>query len=209
MRFFQIDTATCDEGPFAYASGYGPLPDGMPFLHPTFMKQSEDFWKVNPMKPGLYIEPGKRWPDFLMNGGSPPGFFVSGRVIESLRAIGLPLGRVTEMPIAEIKSKGLKDKPAPKYFVVETKPGIEVDFDASNISTDASGKPILTPQSFPKSIMLRESSWNGTDLFDYSNFSQGPYLNMFCTERVKQLAEKEGWTNVRFKPREASLEIRA
>jgi hypothetical protein len=42
------------------------------------------------------------------------------------------------MPIAEIKAKALKSKPVPRYFVLETVPGIEVDFAASNIPTSSS-----------------------------------------------------------------------
>src|SRR5690606_37894513 len=121
-------------------------------------------WKINPTSPGLIIDPGgNKWPDLLGHGGGSPSFFISDRVLESLRSIGAPIGRVTEMPIAEINAKLLKTKPAPKYFVVETQPGIEVDFAASNIPTHSEGKPILTPlpKPWPPLIKVRADSWNG------------------------------------------------
>jgi hypothetical protein len=43
-------------------------------------------------------------------------------------------------------------------------------------------------------VMLRD--------FDAHHFGpiEGPYTDLFCTDRVKELAEREGWTNVRFDP---------
>ena len=146
------------------------------------------------------------WPDFLNNGHSPPMFFVSERVIQSLRSIGAQLGRVSEMPFAEINAKLLKSRPAPKYYVVETTPGIEVDLVATGFKLDAQGKPVLTPSPnpWPSPYRYRLDSWNGTDLFAYRHFgpTDGPYTDLLCTELVKELAEREGWTNVRFKPLE-------
>ena len=112
------------------------------------------------------------------------------------------MGRVTEMPIAEINAKALKSKPAPKYFVVETIPGIEVDYAATGFKVDAHGRPILNPRPspWPFPYQYRPDSWNGADLFGYHHFGTGdsPSLTMLCTERVKQLAESEGWTNAAF-----------
>lgn len=112
------------------------------------------------------------------------------------------MGRVTEMPIAEIKAKALKSKPAPKYFVVEAIPGIEVDYEATGFKIDAQGRPILNPQPkpWPSLFQYRLDSWNGKDLFGYHHFGSGdsPSLTMLCTERIKQLAEDEKWTNTSF-----------
>jgi hypothetical protein len=203
---YRIDDATVDTKGFAWAGGYGPL-ESMPFLHPKFMERRLAYWKVNPEPPGLSIDPGgRKWPDFLGNGHSPPMFFVSERVVSDFQNIDVPIARVTEMPIAEINAKALKSKPAPKYFVIETIPGIEVDWEATGFKLDASGNPILNPppNPWPSPYRYRLKSWNGTDLFAYRHFgpADGPYIDMFCTERVKELAEKEGWTNVRFKPLE-------
>ena len=173
----------------------------MPFLHPTQLERLREFWKVNPWPPGIYIETGRIWPDFLGHGGGSPSFFVTERVLESMRTEGLTITRATEIPIGQIDSKALKDKPPPRYFVVETAPGIEVDFAATGIPTDAEGKPVLNPLPKPwppVAWRLRLSSWNGADLFCYSNF--GGSLTLVCTEKVVELAKREGWTNCRFEP---------
>lgn len=144
------------------------------------------------------------WPDILGNGHSPPMFFISERVVESLTKFGVPISRLTEVPVAEINAKVLKSKPAPRYFVIETFPGIEVDLIATGFRVDAAGRAILNPPPKPSPwpYRYRASSWNGTDLFAYRHFgpTDGPYTDLLCTERVKELAEREGWTNVRFKP---------
>lgn len=114
------------------------------------------------------------------------------------------MGRVTEMPIAEIHAKSLRGKPVPKYYVIETIPGIEVDLLATGFKLDAVGNPVLSPapDPWPSPYRYRLDSWNGTDLFAYRHFGkiEGPCIDMFCTERVKELAAKDGWTNVRFQP---------
>ena len=163
----------------------------MPFLHPTQLERLREFWKVNPWPPGIYIETGRIWPDFLGHGGGSPSFFVTERVLESMRTEGLTITRATEIPIGQIDSKALKDKPPPRYFVVETAPGIEVDFAATGIPTDAEGKPVLNPLPKPwppVAWRLRLSSWNGADLFCYSNF--GGSLTLVCTEKVVELAKR-------------------
>jgi len=201
MNVYKVCEAGSDQY-FAFAGGYGPIAD-LWFLKPAFLSSMRAFWKVNPQMPGARIDPGGRtWPDILGCGNSPPPFFVSERMVESLSAFGAKFARISEMPIAEIKAKALKGKPIPRYFVLETVPGIEVDFAASNIPTDAAGEPILTPlpRPWPAAIRVRASSWNGADLFAFSNFGQSPYLEFLCTERIKELAEREGWTNLRFLP---------
>lgn len=188
---------------YAWACGFGPLETGMPFLSLAEASNSARFWEVNPMPPGLRIDPGgRKWPDFLGHGGGKPSFFVSERVIESLNAIKAPLGRLTHMPIAVINAKALRNKPTPKYFVVETIPGIEVDLVATGFQVDAQGKAILIPRPnpWPRPYRYRMDSWNGSDIFAPRDIgpTDGPYTEMFCTVRVKELAEREGWTNVRF-----------
>lgn len=188
----------------AWAGGFGPLPEGMPFLHPVQLERAIAFWKINPMLPGLSIDPGGSvWPDFLGHGGvGGISFFVSDRVLYLLRSNNVQVGRTTEMPIAEIKAKRLRHKSPPKYFVVETLPGIEVDYVASEIPTDAMGKSALIPLPKPwppQFIRARASSWNGTDLFSYGNWG-GP-LEWVCTEKLKDLVERACLINIEFQPR--------
>ncbi|MEO6755453.1 MAG: hypothetical protein ABIP85_27090 [Chthoniobacteraceae bacterium] len=187
----------------AWAGGYGPIED-MWFLLPVFFERKKAFWKINPHEPGLEIDPGgRKWPDILGCGFSPPGLFLSERVVLSLKKFGVPIGRVTEMPMAKIRVKALRNTLAPRYYVIETKPGIEVDFVTSGFEVDAAGKPILDPP--PKrwpTYIYRLDSWNGADLFDYRHFgpTDGPYTGLLCTERIAELAKGEGWSNVEFEP---------
>lgn len=186
---------------FARASGFGPLPQGMPFYHPIELERKLAFWKVNPMPPGLTVEGGSKWPDFIAQGGGHPWFFVSERVVDSLNRIAAPIHRLTEMPIGVILTKALRTVPAPRYFVVETEPGIEVDLAASGYELAEDGKPKRRPFSTsPSPFKYRGSSWNGTDLFDYHNFLNPdlPHTNLLCSQKLKELAEKEKWTNVGF-----------
>ncbi len=153
------------------------------------------------MPPGLRIDPGaKEWPDFMGCGNPLPSFFVSDIVIDDLEANGVPVWRKTHAPIAEVGSKTLREKPAPKYYVVEVEPGIDVDFEASGVAVGSDGKPQLTKDQRAKQPVMRldYSSWTGADLFCYSNWRGGSRLDLLCTDKVKALAEKEGWTNVRF-----------
>lgn len=201
MKVFRL-TFRKSGGIFAHASGYGPI-DDLWFLPPAFLAQFRAFWAVSPSSPGMSIDPGgKMWPDVLSCGNSPPPFFIGERILHSLQQIGAPMGKVTEMPIAEIDPKVLRAKSPPRYYVIETIPGIEVNFPASGIPTDSSGNAILTPlpKPWPPVFRLTKSSWNGTDLFSWSNLGCSPHLEMLCTERVVHLAESERWTNVSFKP---------
>jgi len=207
IRFFRIQDASSSTKSYAWAAGFGLLETPMPFLHPNQLARAVEFGKKNPRSPGLYIEDydygpkARKWPDFLGHGGvTSPSHFVSETVIEDLRANGAPIARVTEMPIAEIQATGLRSIPPPKYFALETVPGIEVDFAASGIPTDSEGKPILNPlpKPWPPIWRLKASSWNGADLFSYSNYG-GP-LTLICTEKIVELAHKQRWSNCRFEP---------
>lgn len=106
------------------------------------------------------------------------------------------------MPIGLNKSKKLCEVPAPDYFVLRGVPGMEWDFPASGVPVDASGKAILNPypKNWPPPVRLKLSTWTGAKLFALSNFQEGQYTNLFCTEEVVGLAKQEKWTNVRFEP---------
>jgi len=199
-----MTSASADEKGYNYASGYGPI-SSMPFLHPLTLARKKEFWKINPMKPGLLIESSRnKWPDFLMCGSSSPNEFLSEKVLDSWNAENISFTHVTEMPIGRIKSKKVQATP-PRYFVVQVPPGIEVDFPASNIPTDAEGNPILKPlpKPWPPILKLDAASWTGLDLFTWSNYRQSMGYDYLCTQRLVDLAERDGWTNVKFTPIEA------
>lgn len=190
----------------AWAGGYGPIED-LWFLRSDILESMRRFWEICPSPSGISVDPGARhWPDVLGCGNSPPSLFVSDKIVNSLRAIGAPMGRVTNMPVAEIHSRALRKKPQPEYFVVETFPGIEVDWAATGFECDAQGNPIpgLSPRPYPRPFLYRLDSWNGTDLFSFHprGPNPGPSTIMFCSEKVKDVAETEGWTNVKFQPLE-------
>ncbi len=161
----------------------------------------EQYWQVNPEAPGMEVAAvGTEWSDLVLCCNSPPSFFVSRRLIDSLEGEGIPIYRKTEMPIAKIKSKRLKELEPPTYYVAEAIPGLAVDWAAMGIKSDLDGRPLLTDvqrMNLP-SVIFDESSWNGLDLF--SLFNRGSTVSLYCTERVKQLASNQKWTNVKFVP---------
>lgn len=149
----------------------------------------------------MEVEGGSKWSDFMAHRGGRPFFFVSERVVESLRRIDAPIHRLTEMPVGKILNNKLRKVPSPRYFVVETVPGIEVDLDASGFEVDEAGnaKRRLFSTS-PPPLKYRGDSWNGSDLFDSHPFlgREVRHTDMLCSSRLKELAESEKWTNVGF-----------
>jgi hypothetical protein len=158
----------------------------------------EEYWKVNPSAPGLEIETGSKWSDLLATGLSPFEFVVSQRLIESLQREGIAIFRKTRMPIHRIRPKRLKDLPPPAYYVLEAVPGLAVDWSAMAVLVGEDGRPRIN------AIQLMElppfvfdwSTWSGLDLFSLTNL--GSPMIPFCTATVKELAEKEKWSNVEF-----------
>lgn len=203
MKIYKLSSDTKGNG-YVYASGYGPLPGGMPFLKSGFLSQMEKYWEINQQKPGLYIDPGRKkgWPDFLSNGHSPPMFFVSHRVVNSLNNIGIDPARLTAMPIAEIQGRGHRKNQPPKYFVIEVNSGIEVAYEESGFKVDSEGKMIFPATERPRGskLIFKLDTWDGSDLFSYTlhESSPPPHDILLCTERILQLAEADGWTNARF-----------
>jgi hypothetical protein len=200
---FKISYDTFDEGGWANASGFGPLTTDMPFIAPAMLDRELKFWELNPRPPGIDINArGKNWPDILGNGGGALRFWVSDKVLNSLATEQISIREATAMPIAKIAGKTLQKKQAPRYFVLQAVAGIEVDYAASGIPLDETGKPVLSRemQLHPPKNILKLSSWNGSDLFSWSNRGGNTGLELFCTERVIEIAKRDGWTNVKFEP---------
>jgi hypothetical protein len=101
------------------------------------------------------------------------------------------------MPIADINSKRLQKKSPPLYYVLEAERGIDVDYEASGVPLDSNGKPDHRARDKDKKgpLAVKLDSWNGKDLF---STRQGVPMVVYCTEKVKSLAEEKGWTNVKF-----------
>jgi hypothetical protein len=134
-------------------------------------------------------------------GGTVPSFVFARRILNSLEAHDISIKKITSIPITSIESKKLKSIAPPEYFVLEALPGIRVDYAASGYVVDADGNPDpKAPKIVPSPIpQLDPASWSGGDLFCQENGLFGPqYLNLLFTERVKEIAIKDGWTNVSF-----------
>jgi hypothetical protein len=209
MNFFELTYSHMGGRTYPWAAGYGPLPS-MPFLGgltDALKERRLKFWQVNPSPPGMKIDPGGRsWSHMIGCGLGMPEFFVSENLIQDLVECAIPILRATEMPIASISAKALQKIVHPKYFVLEAIPGIEMAWKAMGIPLDRNKKPILVPRPkpFPKAKYCL-SSWNGSDLFS----PPGGIITttLFCTERIKILAEEKRWTNVKFLPLEMVDEI--
>jgi hypothetical protein len=200
MKIYKLLSFSVGGRSAPWASGYNPL-IRMPFLDEMpdeFKARRFGFWSVNPGPPGMDIDPGGRiWADLVGNGLGWPSFFVSEKVINDLESSGIQVWRKTEMPIATVKAKALQKQTPPKYYVLEAERGIDVDYEASGIPIDLDGKPDFRARDKSKSgpVAVRLDSWNSKDLF---SARQGVPMVVFCTERIKKLAEEKGWTNVRF-----------
>lgn len=195
---------TGDSSKYAYASGYRPF-EGMSFFDdfPEHLKNSRiRSWEVNQGEPGMQIgDTGSRWPDLMECGNPPPSFVFSRKILASLESHGILPRRITPIPIGEIQSEKLKSVPHPDYFVIEALPGIEVDYAASGYVVDSDGLPDLnSPPLLPMPIPRYDpQTWTGADLFCQSNARHGPcHLTLLCTERVKEIALQDRWTNVSF-----------
>jgi hypothetical protein len=201
MNFYRIDSISIGGTKHPWAAGWGPL-ECMPFFQrfaPVMQESKKRFWKVNPRPPGLIVDPGGEiWTDVIGCGGSPPSFFVSDKIVSDLNAAGIRILCATEMPIAKNLSKALKSVPSPKYYVLEAEPGINYAYDLMGLKLDSNGKPIIDrTKKFPESIYSL-STWNGADLFGKRAVFDST-VDLLCTERVKELAERKGWTNIDFK----------
>jgi hypothetical protein len=202
MKIFKFESG--DSSKFAYAYGYRPF-EGMAFegeFSVTLKESRRAFAAANPGPPGLQVgDTGSIWPDLMYLGDPPPSFVFSRKILNSLGFHGISLKRTTSIPIGSVASKKLRDVPPPDYFVIEALPGIRVDYAASGYVVDADGNPGRNaPRVLPPPILQYDpTTWSGADLFCQDNGHGGPrYLDLLFTERVKEIAIKDGWTNVSF-----------
>lgn len=187
-------------GKYAWATGYGALPK-MPYLDEIgedFRSDMLGFWKVNPSAMGMRVDRGgSQWGDCISVSLGWPHECYSETVIRDLQEAGIEIWRTTKMPIAEVLAKRLQNKTPPEYFVVEAHRGIDVDYVASGFPLGPDGRPEMTKRNpaMKGALALSLATWSGKDLFSPRTMAT---LNLHCTEKVKQLAEEKGWTNVKF-----------
>jgi hypothetical protein len=155
---------------------------------------------------GLHIDDvGSEWPDWLRyGGGGQLGFFVSGRVLESLNEAEIPYRRAIEMPIGSIASPELRKKAPPKYYVLEADIGMDVDL--VTVPLPLPNPPNPAEPARPQQYMPSESywagdrsTWNGLHLFTRRCPLGTPqdYTRLFCTYKVWWQAQVDKWTNFR------------
>ena len=198
MKLYELSDRGCYSRGFPYVRCYGKLTGQMPFLVGEAFEIHNKFWHVNPYKPGIETgDSGTKWGDFMMCAFMPPYTFINDRVLETLRRERGCVLTATEFPIAEVKSKKLRDIPPPRYFAVQWEAGIEPDWRAMEVPHDDQGRPITTRP--VGTLIAKSSTWNGADIFSWANWDE-THLKMLCTEKIVDLAEKEKWTNCEFKP---------
>lgn len=200
MNFYRLSSWAVGGRKYPWACGFGPLAE-MPFLDglPALRERCEKYWEVNPSPPGMVIDPGgKSWSDFIGNGsGGPCSFFVSERVVRDLAEEKIEILRATEMPIARIDAKTLQKIAPPKYFVIEAIPGIS--FTSESVSVEeqlAALKRNPLRRISPVRWKCQLAGWSGNDLC--SPALSKVHTTLICTERIKRLGERKGWTNVQF-----------
>jgi hypothetical protein len=202
MNFYRISISEFAPNRFAWAGGFGPT-NCMPFVESFSEEQQNsflDFWKLNRSIPGIEIDRGgKEWSDVLGCGGGPPGVFFSERTIDDLRTGEITFFRCTEMPIGKIHSGRLKEITPPRYYVLEAAPGMKIRSESVPIEVQIAARDERPPRWIsPVRTFGKLDTWNGSDLF--SPFHGKSLTALFCTEKVKALAEQKGWTNVNFMP---------
>ncbi|TLD71558.1 hypothetical protein FEM03_05285 [Phragmitibacter flavus] len=196
-------SAETDGRRFAYASGYTPLPDRKTFIPEIARERHEEFTRISGFKPGIHIgDFGSKWPDFLMNGGGYVSQFVSERVISALEREGVEILDITEFPIESIAGCRAKLADAPRYFVLEAPPELVPDWRAMNVPINVDGKPILRPYPKPwppRPFIYRKDTWSGRDLVsEHPRTMVCGTTKLFVSDRIRQMAEKEKWSNVMF-----------
>jgi hypothetical protein len=121
----------------------------------------------------------------------------------ALKEEGVEILDATEFPIERI-AKGCKAQLsyAPRYFVIEAPPEIVPDWIRMKVPIDSEGRPILQPEPKPwppSPFIYRKDTWTGRDLVSEN---RGTIVKnttkLFASERIRQLAKKEKWTNVTF-----------
>ncbi|HEX7260815.1 MAG TPA: hypothetical protein VF258_03285 [Luteolibacter sp.] len=202
MKIYKLSTG--GHSKYAYAADYHAF-EGMAFIESVGEHQRKmimDSWRIFPKEPGLNIAPsGSYWPDVMFCGNPLPSCFFSRKVLESLDFHRIAVKRAIPIPVGEVANTKLRMVPPPDYFVIEALPGIRVDYAASGFSVDMDGNPNRNaPRIDPPPILQYDSAtWSGADLFCQANGHYGPhYLDLLGTERIKEIALKDGWTNVAF-----------
>ena len=211
-KLYELDDEGIWRGPYARAMGMGWSEGKMDFLSGPRQKDYKEFCDIQTgdNSPGIHIDDvGHEWPDILASGHiTLLPFFVSERVIQSLRDEEIPFRRAIEIPVTSIESSALKNIPPPKYYVLEAEIGIEMGEEMKSVpigylqpgklASIPAGGIIEQEQPHPCPAY---STWNGSPLFTEKSpdVENQQYTRLYCDHRVTFLAMKEKWTNFRAK----------
>ncbi len=207
MQFYKFTYDHAGGKKYPWSSGFGPLRE-MPFfdsLPKALIERNLRSWEVNPMPPGMEIDlNGKSWADMIGCGAGSYVNFVSEKLLGDLSENSISILRATEMPISKIAAKALQKIPAPKYFVLEAAPGIMVWSETVSVQDQVAARSEVPSRYLPPyRWKCKTDSWNGMDLFSPSSPTGNTLTaSLYCTDRIKELAEQKGWTNVKFVPLE-------
>lgn len=196
-KVYSIQSA-CSHG-FAYAHNCGPFDgfDRLKSISRALIERKRRIWDESAQTPGLAIdEKGSKWPDVLRCENPPPSDFFSRKVVDSLLRHQIRVKELLPVVIGSILNRKLAAVSLPTYYFIEPMPGISIDYKSSGIEADPAGVPRLVPGQ-PVTVHLDPATWSGEDIFMCRNWPHGG-KGLFCTERVKRLAEEEQWTNVKF-----------
>jgi hypothetical protein len=207
-KLYQLGDESLWRGPYARANGMGWLEGKMDFLSDSRQKDYKEFCDIQTgdNSPGIHIDDvGREWPDILASGHiTLVPFFVSERVIQSLRDEEIPFRRAIEIPVTSIESSALRSIAPPKYYVLEADIGIELGEEMKDVPVGylPPGKLASIPAG---GIITQErpcpcpayNSWNGSPLFTEKSpdVENQQYTRLYCDHSVTFLAMKEKWTN--------------
>ena len=203
MNIYRITTEQkSDEGTYPWVGWLGPLADlsYADRLPPRLSENQKAFFKANShISSGLHIDSGSIWSDILGFGGTVPSFFVSERIINTLKSENIPLLNTIQAPIAKIEKRGKKLllSSAPNYYLMEAPPGILRNWEEMGYVLNSDGTPNREKMPNPrKQQCLKATSWLNLDIF----CPDDPICttDIYCTDRIVELAEKHQWTNIAF-----------
>lgn len=148
----------------------------------------------------LYVDPGDKYPDIMACGGNLPLLIVSRRVVDCWQATGVTGFEAFPTKIVAIDSVGvIEGASPPDYVYIHINGRGVLDREKTPVKQCSACGDVVYDSNFKViGYNLKESSWNGFDLFATEEF---PMVKL-CTERVLELARTNQHTNMRFTPAE-------
>lgn len=143
------------------------------------------------------VEGGREWPDMLGVGSAGPSKLFSNRVVERLQAIPSLKNKIEFGQINLLIENSKCNAKPPKYFYlnVACKVPVDINLSHSRILKQCSACHRILKLDPLRPFYPDLQQWCGTPIFEMG-YSRGRAL--YCSEEIKQLAERDGWTNFEF-----------